>query len=283
MYLPTTPVVRRLRPLILLGLFSSLHAETVVQPTNFSTSNEGALFQGTGSQMLAHPNYFAATVAPFDRSLGTLVSFTIQCEIQGELNGSVEATADSGTASGSLGGTFLMNGIAFDGTGGANGTGGPGGAPLQATFGIPSYERTLLVSESGQTYNPALLDLVNGSEPFELLYQSAVMVNHENVQDLFASVSGTLTITYTYETATGGTATLKVVGVVRNSSTGEVTIEWTSQPEKSYRVEAGDSLEVESFETIAPAVPAGSGATTSFTEAVPATTPRRFYRVHENN
>jgi hypothetical protein len=271
------------RTAVVLSLFSTLSAETLVQPQTYATSNEGNLYQGDGSQILADSTFFYASVQPFDESLGTLVSFTIQCRIQGELNGSVLMDAPGGSASGGMGGTFYLGGLAFDGTGGSNGTGGPGGAPLEATFSIPDYERTLLVSEAGMAYNPALLDFVTGDATFDLSYESAVTISHSSVQDLFASVEGSLTLIYTYTTPGGETATLKVVGIVRDSDTGDVTVEWTSEPAKTYRVEAGESPDPASLSTIAPTVPAGSGETTTYTESVPPTTPRRFYRIHEND
>lgn len=282
--------IRAFRPLGLAGLTvlglatsAATAVESVSQPTPYAASNEGDLYQGSGSRELVGPNYFTATVEPFDDSLGTLLSFTIRCELDGALAGTVGTADTVGSASGGLGGTFFLGGISFDGTGGANGGGGATGTPLAVDFGIPTYDRTLLLSDAGVTYNPALVDVVTGSQPFEVLYQSAVNVNFANMEDLQASIAGSLTVTYTYEPAAGGIRTLRVIGVLRDTDAGQVSIEWASEAGRTYTVEATPDLSTGSWSLLDEMVTAEGDGTTTFTESVAAEVPRRFYRVREND
>ncbi|YCM42708.1 hypothetical protein V2O64_15450 [Verrucomicrobiaceae bacterium 227] len=257
--------------------------QTVVQPKSLEVSNTGDLYQGSGVENLAGGGFFTAPFAPFDSSLGTLVSFTLNCEIQGELDGMVSPDATNGEASGSVGGTFMLGGIAFDGTGGSNKATEAGGAPLLLSFGIPSYEKIFEVADAGVKYNPALRDLVAGDQPFEFSYDSGVSVGFASMVDLKAGVAATLTLTYTYGPPSGGLASLRIVKIIRNSEAGEVEIEWTSSPGKSYRLEAGSGLTEAEFALVNASIPGGAGPTTTFVEGMIGPSIRkRFYRVLEN-
>jgi hypothetical protein len=270
-------------PFILVLTARTLFAETVVQPADFSASNEGNLYNGFGNQALVTNDFFTATFQPFNPSLGTLQSFTIQCEIGGLLSGTIGGDGDEGSANASLGGTLSLGGIAFNGTGGGNNGVGSTGEPIEVNFAIPTFEQTLTAANAGVTYHPGLLTTVTGTEPFPLSFSmppqtnSTVMVGYANVADLAASVSSTITLTYTYETPSGAVETLKITSIVRNAAQETVAIEWTSAAGKTYAVEAWDGTG--SWSTIAPTVSGGT-----FTEEnVPPTVPRRFYRVREND
>lgn len=269
----------------LVVLSQSLPASTLSQPVAFATSNAGNLYQGYGVQQLAAADYFTANFEPFDASLGTLQSFTVRCRLNGALVGVAGDAEGTGSASSGFGGAFSIGGAAFDGTGGPGGNGvADAGSPLEVAIGIPDYERNLTVANAGVSYDPAILAAVTGNAPYPISFNTGggVMVNFANVADLQASLGGMISITYIYQPVAGGTSeSLTVTGFVRNVAEEKATIEWTSSDDKSYTVDASANLD--DWEVIAPAV-SGAAGTTAYTEAsVPATIPRRFYRIRERD
>lgn len=269
-----------------LVLFSqSLLGSTLSQPAEFATSNAGNLYQGYGVQQLAAADYFTADFEPFDASLGTLQSFTIRCRLNGALAGVAGDAEATGSASSGFGGAFSIGGAAFDGTGGPGGNGvADAGSPLEVAIGIPDYERNLTVANAGVSYDPTILAAVTGNAPYPISFNTGggVMVNFANVADLQASLGGVISITYIYQPAAGGTPeSLTVTGIVRNPAEEKVTVEWTSTADKSYTVDASENLD--DWEIIAPVVPGSAGSTAYIETSVPATIPRRFYRIRERN
>lgn len=267
-------------------LSQSVPASTLSQPAEFATSNEGNLYQGYGAQQLASPTFFTADFEPFDESLGTLESFTIRCNIGGLLQGVGGDAEPTGTASSGFGGAFSIGGATFDGTGTSpvDPEFADTGAPLEVPMGSIDYERNLTVANAGVTYDPAIVTTLTGNAPFPISFNTGggVMVTFTNVADLQASMSGTISITYVYQPVAGGTSeTLTVTGIVRNVAEEKVTVEWTSADDKSYTVHASENLD--DWFVIAAVVP-GAAETTSFVEeSVPATIPRRFYRIRERD
>jgi hypothetical protein len=255
------------------------------RPAVFSTSNEGNLYQGYGVQQLASPTFFTADFEPFDESLGSLQSFTIRCRINGELVGMASDAEATGTASSGFGGTFSIGGFAFDGTGGPGGNGvANSGALIDVAIGIPDYERNLTVANAGVSYDPSILSVVTGDVSFPISFNTGggVMVSFGNVADLQASLAATISITYLYQPVAGGTPkSITVTGVLRDAAAEKVTVEWTSSADKSYSVDASANLV--DWEIIAPVVPGVSGTTAHTDTAVPASVPRRFYRIRERN
>jgi hypothetical protein len=277
-------------PLVLAGALvlttPNLTASTLSQPAKFATSNEGSLYQGYGAQQLASPTFFTAEFEPFDESLGTLESFTIRCNISGLLQGLGGDAEPTGTAASGYGGAFSIGGATFDGTGTSpvEPVFADTGASLEVPMGSIDYERNLTVANAGVTYDPAIVTTLTGDAPFPISFNTGggVMVSYSNVADLQASLSGTISITYVYQAVAGGTSeSLTVTGIVRNAAEENVTVEWTSSDDKSYTVDASENLN--DWEIIAPMVP-GAAGTTAHTEAsVPASIPRRFYRIRERN
>ena len=271
---------------LVLGLVAQpLFAATLPLPTNFTESNSGSLYQGTGQSSLVTPGFFSATLQPFDASLGTLQSFTIKCQLDGQLSGSVGSDGESGAVQANMSGAFLIDGNGFFGTGG----GGGGmddiffsGQPIDVPFNIAPMEHTLKVSEVGGAWNPAILATITGASPYNLSFTSGVNVQYMNVADLSASFNATITLVYNYETA-AGSESLKIVNLVRNGAQQTVSIEWTSAEGKTYAIDASSDLTTNSWNPIQTAIPAATGAaTTTFTEQnIPATAHRRFYRVRE--
>jgi hypothetical protein len=262
--------MKHILPIVVAIASQSLLAETVVQSANFSASNEGNLYSGFGSDPLVAGDFFTATVQPFNAALGTLQSFTIRCDIEGMLTGTIGEEAEEGSA------------MAFSGTGGGNNGVGSTGEPIEVSFAIPTFEQTMTVANAGVTYDPNILSKVTGAEPFPVAFDTpvpdgtTVTVGYQNVSDLAASVSGTIAMTYTYETG-AGTEALRITSFIRDGVQQTVSIQWTSAEGKTYAVEAWDGTG--GWSTIAPTVTGGN-----FTEEdVPATVLRRFYRVREND
>ena len=263
-----------------------LLAVTQTQPFDFSASNAGNLYSGTSGPTpsnLVSSGFFTATVQPFNPALGTLTSFGVTYQLDGVMTGSVGDDGESGAVAASLGGTFAINGIIFNGWGGGGGSlDSPyfQGQPIEESFKAEPFETTLNVAAGG--FNPALLPAVTGTEPFTLGFSSAVSLSYVNVADLAASFSATMTMVYNYETP-AGPESLKIVNVIRDGAQQTVSIEWTSATGKTYAVDASETLGAESWNEIATALEAStSGTTTTFVEqAVPATVTRRFYRVRE--
>jgi hypothetical protein len=271
--------------LILALAAQPLFAATLPQAANFTESNTGNLYQGSGASNLVNPGYFTATLQPFDAGLGSLQSFTLKCELEGQLAGSVGNEGESGAVQASMGGAFAIGGNSFTGTGGGGGSLDDvffAGQPIDVPFTIAPFEQTLQVAQAGAMYNPAILATITGGTPFSLDFNSGVNVQYVNVADLAASFDATITLIYGYQTAAGNES-LKIVNLIRNGVQETVSIEWTSAAGKTYAIESSDDLAPNSWSEVHTGLPAmtGSPTTTFVVEGVPATVNRRFYRVRE--
>jgi hypothetical protein len=265
------------------ALASSLTADTLVQSADFAASNAGNLYNGTGSAAVVSPGFFSRNMQPFDLSMGTLQSFTVKWEISGMLSGTAGPTGGNASVSftNPAGGVyFTIAGGIYDGGGGGNGNGAGPGQPfvvnLPATGAMVS-DKTYAVADAGVGYDPTILTALTGTSPFATAFTGGVTVNYGTVADLAASVTGKVTLTYTYEPPPGVSVSVSVTRIVRDVALQSVTIEWTSTAGKTYGVDASNDLT-----GWAPVALAVSGAT--FTEtSVPSSVTRRFYRVHQNN
>jgi len=189
-------------------LAQPLMAETVTQTANFSASNTGNLYNGSGSKNIVESGFFSANMLPFNTALGTLQSFTVKWEISGSLAGTSGPTG--GNASGSLGGSFMINGSVYSSGGGGNGNGAGPDQALEVIFPLTPIvsEQTFSVSDAGGRYDPAILAAVIGAIPFAVAFDSAAPVNYGTIVNLAASVSGKVTLTYTYEPGVDGGTTI---------------------------------------------------------------------------
>ncbi|MBB5351582.1 hypothetical protein HNR46_001819 [Haloferula luteola] len=266
-------------PMVVIPAVSLLPAATQVHPTYFSKSNADAPYQGSGNEQLVGSDYFVATLQPFDEALGTLISFSVSAEMDAAIGGTVGENGTSGSTSGSISGDFFLNDLYFASAGGGYGNGGLTGTKVEVPFSISPLDELFQVSEP---FDEDYIEVVTGDSPYQVIYDSPMNVFYNNMSDLVASVEGNIVVTYTYETSSGEIRTLRVVGILRNVQRGEVTVEWTSQPGKTYTLEAGSSLTEGSLMAIDASVEASEGETTSYTEAVESSVKSRFYRVREN-
>ncbi len=136
------------------------------------------------------------TIAPFDSSLGHLISFTV------DWNMTYDASATTGKVGGgidsSVGGNYFLAGVAYD----DNGSGGSEGADpdSSASFSFPvNTSDTFLVSQSGIAYNPALLAAVTGSTDFALEFDAPYVLTVDGPTTTWtADANGGVSITYNY-------------------------------------------------------------------------------------
>jgi hypothetical protein len=181
---------------------------TVTQSHDFAASNAGSLYNGDGSAVeLVNSSFFSTNMQPFNPALGTLQSFTVKWEnISGTLSGTV-GPVSAGSASGSFGGSFTLAGSPYGSNGGGNGGGNGPGLPLEVIFPASPIvsDQTFTVANAGVTYDPAILAAVTGTSPFAAAFTSPATVSYTNVVDLAASVTGKVTLTYTYEPASSQT------------------------------------------------------------------------------
>lgn len=98
-------------------------AATVTQTANFTFSRTLV----PGETDYSDPALFVTTVAPFDSSLGTLLSATIIWEVSG---GMVASLPTGGGVSHAFGGPVALDGLSIGGFGGGNGGGGAPGTLL---------------------------------------------------------------------------------------------------------------------------------------------------------
>lgn len=104
---------------------------------------------------------------PFDNSLGTLQSFSVLLALDYE---GFQTNGASGSGfSISSGGDITLNDLNWTGTGNGTGNGGAPFSQISATFPI-NFSQTFLVSDAGETYDPAILDAVLGASPFEVRF-----------------------------------------------------------------------------------------------------------------
>ena len=182
---------------------------TVTQSQEFAASNVGNLYNGDGTAVeLVNSSFFNTNMLPFDPSLGTLQSFTVKWEnISGTLSGT-GGPGTGGSASGNFtGGSFMIAGSPYAGGGGGNGNGAAPDAPLEVIFPASPIASEQTFPVTGGTYDPAILTAVTGTSPFAVAFTSAASVSYTNVVDLAASVTGKVTLTYTYAPVSNQTYT----------------------------------------------------------------------------
>jgi hypothetical protein len=251
------------------------------QSAPFTYNNAGHLISGTGAGQLMDGAVSQGTFTPFNPALGTLTSCTVTFTATAEISGTADALAGmDGSVSATLGGSFFLDGRAFNGTG--NGmapvTAAPG-SPLAATLVVDGFSYTFRPENAGQSYDPAILQSLTGSAAFPLEFRpSGNTVTYSNAVDLAVSVNGVLKLTYEYVPAPVVPA---ITGLVRQTGNGNVTLTWTSAPDSHYAVET--STDLNTWSEVAPDITA-TGSETSWTEtSIPASPGQRFYRVRKTN
>lgn len=168
-------------------------SSTIVQTKPFSFAIDGTV-TGSGLQTyyITPANAFTASITPFDSSLGTLESFTVDWDLT--VTGTIYTSTGMQIGVGNVSsGNFSVAGTAYYGLG--NG----GGGAKTATFTVhttPPHD-TFLVS----TANPAILGAVTGASDYEVSWDIRPDLGIQNSIDgesYNASAVGSVSVTYTY-------------------------------------------------------------------------------------
>jgi len=247
-------------------------AATSTQSASFAASNAGGLYQGSGNTNLVSTNFFSANLQPFNAALGALQSFTVTWEVSVLLSG-FGGPDTGGNASCTLGGSFHIAGSAYSGGGTGNGNGTGPGQFFEVTVPPIINSNTLTVANAGVNYDPAILAAVTGASPFGVAFNSAVPVSYGTVSNFAASVSGTVTLTYTYEPA----AAAPTVWGITTDGSGNVIIHGTTTATTVITEKTTDLANGPSGWTAVSTNPVTGGA---FGIPIPeGTDPRAFFRV----
>lgn len=186
---------------LLSGNCRLIQAATLSQTFNFSDT---ATVSGSGKIVHANSSGIISTnFNPFNSSLGTLMSFKIDWTATVTASGTTSATG--GSFSPSLGGTLYIGANSYGGDGGGNGTGGgPNTFVGPISAGI-NNSNSFLVSNAGVTYNANILSTVTGGSPFNIRYSNGsgdtIFTSYTNMASTTSTLTGSVTLTYTYEAA----------------------------------------------------------------------------------
>ncbi|MGE9269047.1 MAG: PEP-CTERM sorting domain-containing protein [Verrucomicrobiales bacterium] len=109
----------------------------------------------------------SATFNPYAGNPGDLVSFTVEWSLTFSGTQLNSVGGSGGGISVSASGTFYFEDMGYNGNIYGNGNGGGPGQTVNTSFMV-SEEDVFLAANAGSTYNPAILSLVTGTDPFEL-------------------------------------------------------------------------------------------------------------------
>ncbi len=182
-------------PLIMFSL--GVQATLITQTQTFDYS-DGPTSGNSIDFALVPDGGFTGSFAGFDDSLGELISFSIEWDIDllAEFNGGFENSLSGGGAL-STGGTFLLDGVGYNGAGDSASGSGSNGLFISDTKNF-LISNTFLVDEAGSSYNPALLAAVTDKSNIDAVWDTPVNASFSSVSNLNVSAKGSVTITYDY-------------------------------------------------------------------------------------
>ena len=187
--------------LFLVAGSTSSFGATIVQTETFYADNAGMLYSGSDGLDLVDSTFFTSVFLPFDQSLGTLTSVEVlytDFSVSGE--GLVGNVGPTGTFIAQWGGVYYLEEGHFSGTGGAGQESGNPGDTLQATVGISDFTEKHLASEVGNSTLTALVFAsALGADSFEVGFDTDVIFSVENMENLFVSTTGTISLVYDYD------------------------------------------------------------------------------------
>lgn len=178
-----------------------VQSATLSQTFNFSDT---VTVSGTGKIVHANASgIISSNFNPFNSSLGTLQSFKIDWTATVTASGTTSATG--GSFNPSLGGTLYIGANSYDGDGGSNGTGGGPNTFVGPITAAINKSNSFLVSNANVTYNPNILSTVTGGSPFNIRYSNGgtdtIYTNYSTMASITSVLTGSVTLTYTYEAA----------------------------------------------------------------------------------
>lgn len=216
---------------IVLSFCNVADADSIVQTGTVSTVRAGDLFdQDTGDFELFDDEFFSLTADPFDPSLGTLISATVSfTDLSVSVAGTGLDVADTGIPSNpaiivNLSGQFTIGGVLFNGAGDGDFLPGEDGELLEFNLALPDFSQDFFVADAGlafddpnlvgTSFDPAVLDVITGDVPFEVLFNSAGPVSLFDVTDVVAEASATISIRYDFDPATVPEPSSALVGLL---------------------------------------------------------------------
>jgi alpha-tubulin suppressor-like RCC1 family protein len=239
-----------------LAVFAALPvtAADSVQSRNFSTTKTAS---GTGTLVVSDTNpsgsngLLGTAFMPFDPSLGTLTSFTINWSTSLTASGTVSpSSSGDGGFNMQIAGNFYLNSDNYSGAGGGGGKGAAPGAVITPVVATAGETTVFQVTGAGTAYNPAILTGITGTSNFSLSFLGGypgspgnlANITYNGLSNLTSLLEGSVTLTYTYtptsSPATYNTPTSQVLGGWVNGGSftvGTVNTHWPSaeSPDKA--------------------------------------------------
>jgi len=226
-----TKILSVLIAALVLSFGNAVSADSILQTDTVSTFSAGDLFDGdSGTFDLFDDQFFSFTANPFDSSLGTLVSATVSFTDL-SVSGLGTALGQNSTTSIFISGQYTVEaantvagGAVFNGAGGDDfQISSAAGEILEFNLALPDLTQTFFVADAGlpfgdpnlvgDPFNPAILDAFTGSTPFDLRFNSPGQITLNNVSDVEAEASGTISVLFNFEAVSVPEPSSAVVGI----------------------------------------------------------------------
>lgn len=199
----------RSRELVRIAVLSALFslpaqpAAALILQQSFSNSYTQTNFLGPGT-VAVYPPLTSFSVEPFDASLGTLNTATIEWNT-GAIGTVVVATGtDGGSLGFDFGGGVNLNAFAYGGYGGGGGNGAGSGQTIGVNLAPQGTTNTFSAANAGVTFDPGIWAAILGSTPYTLSYTGSYpggtpyRITSTNIASGNASMTTTATVRYDY-------------------------------------------------------------------------------------
>lgn len=189
---------------VLSALFSlpAQPAAALILQQSFSNSYSQTNF-GLGT-VVVYPPLTSFSVQPFDASLGTLNTATIEWNT-GAIGTVVVGTGtDGGSLGFDFGGEVNLNAFAYGGYGGGGGDGAGSGQTIGVNLAPQGTTNTFSAANAGVTFDAGLWAAILGSTPYTLSYTGSnpggtpYRITSTNIASGIASMTTTATVRYDY-------------------------------------------------------------------------------------
>jgi hypothetical protein len=198
----------RCRELARIALFSALLSLPALPATaltlqqSFSNSYSQTSF-GLGT-VVVHPPLTSFSVQPFDASLGTLNTATIEWNTGAIGTVFVWPFTNGGSLGFEFGGGVNLNAFAYGGYGGGGGDGAGQGQTFSVNLAPPVTTNTFSAANAGVTFDAGIWDAILGTTPYTLSYTGSYpggtpyRITSINIASGNASMTTTATVRYDY-------------------------------------------------------------------------------------
>jgi len=198
----------RSRELAKIAVFSALlslpglPAAALTLQQSFSNSYSQTSF-GLGT-VVVHPPLTSFSVQPFDASLGTLNTATIEWNTWAIGTVFVWPFTNGGSLGFEFGGGVNLNAFAYGGYGGGGGDGAGQGQTFSVNLAPPVTTNTFSAANAGVTFDAGIWDAILGTTPYTLSYTGSYpggtpyRITSINIGFGNASMTTTATVRYDY-------------------------------------------------------------------------------------